>query len=85
MMRISSFARLAARSAISNHSFLEAIRQLGNELGREQTCFLHVTLLPYITAAGELETKPTQHSVKELQSVGIQPDILLPHRTSASR
>ncbi len=62
---------------IESLPFLEAIRQLGNELGREQTCFLHVTLLPYIAAAGELKTKPTQHSVKELQSVGIQPDILL--------
>ena len=62
---------------IESLPFLEAIRQLGNELGREQTCFLHVTLIPYIAAAGELKTKPTQHSVKELQSVGIQPDILL--------
>jgi len=57
--------------------FLEAIRQLGNELGRERTLYLHLTLLPYIPAAGELKTKPTQHSVKELLSVGIQPDILL--------
>ena len=62
---------------IESLPFLEAIRQLGNELGRDQTCFLHVTLIPYIAAAGELKTKPTQHSVKELQSVGIQPDILL--------
>ena len=62
---------------IESLPFLEAIRQLGNEMGREQTCFMHVTLLPYIKAAGELKTKPTQHSVKELQSVGIQPDILL--------
>jgi CTP synthase len=57
--------------------FLEAIRQLGNELGREQSLFLHVTLIPFIAAAGELKTKPTQHSVKELQSVGIKPDILV--------
>ena len=57
--------------------FLEAIRQLGNELGREQTLFMHLTLVPYIRSAGELKTKPTQHSVKELQSVGIQPDIVL--------
>ncbi|XDZ66971.1 CTP synthase [Alphaproteobacteria bacterium LSUCC0684] len=62
---------------IESLPFLEAIRQLGNELGRGKTCFLHVTLLPYIAVAGELKTKPTQHSVKELQSVGIQPDILL--------
>lgn len=57
--------------------FLEAIRQLSNDLGRENTLFVHLTLLPYIAAAGELKTKPTQHSVKELLSYGIQPDILL--------
>jgi CTP synthase len=62
---------------IESLPFLEAIRQIGNELGRDATCFLHVTLIPYIAAAGEMKTKPTQHSVKELQSVGIQPDILL--------
>ena len=57
--------------------FFEAIRQLGNELGRDRSMFLHLTLLPYIPTAGELKTKPTQHSVKELQSVGIQPHLLL--------
>jgi CTP synthase len=57
--------------------FLEAIRQLGNELERERSLFIHCTLLPYIAAAGELKTKPTQHSVKELQSVGIKPDMLV--------
>ena len=57
--------------------FLEAIRQLGNELGRDRTMYLHLTLLPYIPTAGELKTKPTQHSVKEMLSVGIQPDVLL--------
>jgi len=57
--------------------FLEAIRQLGNQLGRDMTLYLHLTLLPYIPTAGELKTKPTQHSVKELLSLGIQPDILL--------
>ena len=62
---------------IESLPFLEAIRQLGYELEQHKTCFLHVTLLPYINVAGELKTKPTQHSVKELQSVGIQPDILL--------
>jgi CTP synthase len=62
---------------IESLPFLEAIRQLGNELGRERTLFVHLTLVPYIRSAGELKTKPTQHSVKELQSVGIQPDILL--------
>ena len=62
---------------IESLPFIEAIRQLRNELGDERTCFLHVTLLPYIKTAGELKTKPTQHSVKELQGMGIQPDILL--------
>ncbi len=57
--------------------FFEAIRQLGNELGHERTAFVHLTLVPYITSAGELKTKPTQHSVKELRGIGIQPDILL--------
>ncbi|MDP6258990.1 MAG: CTP synthase, partial [Rhodospirillales bacterium] len=57
--------------------FLEAIRQLGNELGRKNTMYIHLTLLPYIAAAGELKTKPTQHSVKELLNVGIQADLLL--------
>lgn len=62
---------------IESLPFLEAIRQLGNELGSERTMYIHVTLLPYLPAAGELKTKPTQHSVKELLSVGIQPDLLL--------
>ncbi len=62
---------------IESLPFLEAIRQMGNELGRERCLFIHLTLLPYIPSAGELKTKPTQHSVKELLSVGIQPDILL--------
>ena len=57
--------------------FLEAIRQLGNDLGPERTMFVHLTLVPYIPSAGELKTKPTQHSVKELQNVGIQPQMLL--------
>jgi CTP synthase len=57
--------------------FLEAIRQLGNELGRAGSMFIHLTLLPFIASAGELKTKPTQHSVKELQSLGIQPDVLV--------
>jgi CTP synthase len=57
--------------------FFEAIRQLGNELGPDRTAFVHLTLVPYITSAGELKTKPTQHSVKELRGIGIQPDILL--------
>lgn len=57
--------------------FLEAIRQLGNELPRRHVVYIHVTLLPYIASAGEVKTKPTQHSVRELRSIGIQPDILL--------
>ncbi len=62
---------------IESLPFIEAIRQMRQDLGRENTCFVHVTLVPYIAAAGELKTKPTQHSVKELLSIGIQPDILL--------
>jgi CTP synthase len=57
--------------------FFEAIRQLGQELPRGHTCYVHLTLLPFIKTAGEMKTKPTQHSVKELRSIGIQPDILL--------
>jgi CTP synthase len=57
--------------------FFEAIRQLGNELPRHHAVYIHLTLLPFVTGAGELKTKPTQHSVKELRSIGIQPDILL--------
>ena len=57
--------------------FFEATRQLGNELSDNKTCFVHLTLVPYIAAAGEIKTKPTQHSVKELRSIGIQPDVLL--------
>ncbi|HQT35077.1 MAG TPA: CTP synthase, partial [Thiobacillus sp.] len=62
---------------IESLPFLEAIRQMGFEDGPENTCFIHLTLLPYIATAGELKTKPTQHSVKELREIGIQPDILL--------
>ena len=62
---------------IESLPFIEAIRQMRQELGRENTLFVHVTLVPWISAAGELKTKPTQHSVKELLSIGIQPDILL--------
>ena len=62
---------------IESLPFLEAIRQLANELPRDHSCFVHVTLLPHLAAVGELKTKPTQHSVKELRGIGIQPDILL--------
>lgn len=62
---------------IESLPFLEAIRQMGIEEGRTNTCFMHLTLLPWIPTAGELKTKPTQHSVKELREIGIQPDILL--------
>ena len=62
---------------IESLPFMETIRQLSLDLGRENTLFIHLTLLPYIKVAGELKTKPTQHSVKELRSIGIQPDILI--------
>jgi len=62
---------------IESLPFLEAIRQMAVELGREKALFMHLTLVPYIATAGEIKTKPTQHSVKEMRSIGIQPDILL--------
>jgi CTP synthase len=62
---------------IESLPFLEAIRQMGVELGREHALFMHLTLVPYIKTSGEIKTKPTQHSVKELRSIGIQPDVLL--------
>ncbi len=62
---------------IESQPFLEAIRQIQYEVGQENTCFIHVTLVPYIRKAGELKTKPTQHSVKELRSIGIQPDVIV--------
>ncbi|MAG76004.1 MAG: CTP synthetase [Colwelliaceae bacterium] len=62
---------------IESQPFLEAIRQLGTELGRERAMFMHLTLVPYLAASGEIKTKPTQHSVKELRSIGIFPDILV--------
>ncbi|MBU1436187.1 MAG: CTP synthase [Gammaproteobacteria bacterium] len=62
---------------IESLPFLEAIRQLGTEIGRERALFMHLTLVPYLGTAGEIKTKPTQHSVKELRSIGIQPDILI--------
>jgi CTP synthase len=62
---------------IESLPFLEAIRQMGVEVGRENAIFMHLTLVPYIRTSGEIKTKPTQHSVKELRSIGIQPDVLL--------
>ncbi len=62
---------------IESLPFLEAIRQMAIELPRDQTCFIHLTLLPYLPSAGEIKTKPTQHSVKELREIGIQPDVLI--------
>ncbi len=62
---------------IESLPFLEAIRQMGAELGRKQSMYMHLTLLPFVRSSGELKTKPTQHSVKELRSIGIQPDVLL--------
>src|SRR3546814_20941758 len=71
-MRISDWS-----SDVCSSDLIEAIRQLKNEEGRENAISVHVTLVPYIAAAGELKTKPTQHSVRELASLGVQPDILL--------
>ncbi len=62
---------------IESLPFLEAIRQMGIEIGRNNVCYIHLTLVPYIASAGEIKTKPTQHSVKELREIGIQPDVLL--------
>ena len=62
---------------IESLPFMEAIRQVKKDVGRNDVLYIHVTLVPYINAAGELKTKPTQHSVKELRSIGIQPDILV--------
>ena len=62
---------------IESLPFLEAIRQLGITLGRDNVCYVHLTLVPYIPTAGEMKTKPTQHSVKELREIGIQPDVVL--------
>src|SRR2546428_10665711 len=62
---------------IESLPFLESIRQMRNDVGRENSMFVHLTLVPYIATSGELKTKPTQHSVKELREIGIQPDILL--------
>ena len=87
---IKSFIRLGAGDAevaivevggtvgdIESLPFLEAIRQMSLQLGRNNTCFIHLTLVPFIASAGEIKTKPTQHSVKELREIGIQPDIVL--------
>lgn len=62
---------------IESLPFLEAIRQIRSDLGRENVMYVHCTLLPYIKAAGEMKTKPTQHSVKELRGLGIQPDLIV--------
>src|SRR5687768_8232702 len=62
---------------IESLPFLEAIRQFRQDVGRENTLYIHLTLIPYISSAGELKTKPTQHSVRDLRSIGIQPDVLL--------
>ena len=62
---------------IEGQPFLEAIRQMRMAVGRRNTFYVHVTLLPYIGATGELKTKPTQHSVKELRAIGIQPDAII--------
>src|SRR3954464_2107154 len=87
---IKSFIRMGAGDAdvaiceiggtvgdIESLPFLEAVRQMSIQNGRGNSCFIHLTLVPYIPSAGEIKTKPTQHSVKELREIGIQPDILL--------
>ncbi|MDE7086905.1 MAG: CTP synthase, partial [Clostridia bacterium] len=63
---------------IESHPFIEAIRQVAREVGRDNCCFIHVTLVPYISGSEEFKSKPTQHSVKELQGMGINPDIIIP-------
>ena len=63
---------------IESQPFIEAIRQMGVEVGRNRAMYMHLTLVPYLAVAAEVKTKPTQHSVKELRSVGVQPDILVP-------
>src|SRR5581483_6388984 len=62
---------------IEGQPFLEAIRQMRNQVGRDNVLYLHVTLLPHISSTGELKTKPTQHSVRELRAIGIQPDVII--------
>ena len=62
---------------IESLPFLEAARQMRTEVGRENVMYVHVTLVPYIKSAGEFKTKPTQHSVKELRSIGLQPDVIV--------
>ena len=62
---------------MEGHIFLEALRQFALEVGRDNVCFIHVTLLPYIKAAGEMKTKPTQQSVAKLREIGIQPDVII--------
>ena len=62
---------------IESLPFLEAIRQFSNDVGKKNSLFIHLTLVPYLKASGELKTKPTQHSVKELRGLGIQPDIII--------
>lgn len=69
---------------IESLPFLESLRQLAVQVGRERTIFMHLTLVPYIPTAGEIKTKPTQHSVKELLSIGIQPDVLICRRSYGS-
>ena len=77
-MQMSSSQKSVEQLGISNHFHsLEAIRQMKSDLGHNNVMYIHCTLVPYIKAAGELKTKPTQHSVKELRSLGIQPNIIV--------
>ena len=77
-MQMLSLLKSAELLGISNHFHsLEAIRQIKSDIGRDNVMYIHCTLVPYIKAAGEMKTKPTQHSVKELRSLGIQPNIIV--------
>src|SRR5580658_7474366 len=76
-MRTCAWWKSAARSATSSPCRFSRIRQMGVELGRNQVLYMHLTLVPIVGGSGEIKTKPTQHSVKELRGIGIQPDILL--------
>ena len=70
---------------IESLPFLEAIRQFSNDIGRKNSLFIHLTLVPYMKSSDEIKTKPTQHSVKELRSLGIQPDIIICRSSSITK
>ena len=76
-IRMSLLRKLAVQWRYRELAFPEAIRQIKSDIGRDNVMYIHVTLIPYIKAAGEVKTKPTQHSVKELRSIGIQPHVIV--------